>query len=68
MLVLGQRLTRDVTATSTDWDTSVLTQTYCIDDSNSAGGIVAGDIIFQNGEQYLVNFQTKNTVFPLFLW
>lgn len=68
MLVLGQRLTRDVTATSTDWDTSVLTQTYCIDDSNSAGGIVAGDIIFQNGEQHLVNFQTKNTVFPLFLW
>lgn len=58
MLPPGQRLTVDVT-TSPDFDSPVLIQMDCTDDSDSASGIAVGDVIFQNGKQDLVNFRKK---------
>lgn len=58
MLPPGQRLTVDVT-TSPDFDSPVLIQMDCIDDSYSSSGIAVGDVIFLNGKQDLVNFPKK---------
>ena len=58
MLPPGQRFTVDVTI-SPDFDSPVLTQMDCIDDSDSASGIAVDDVIFQYGKQDLVNFRKK---------